>query len=60
MISEKKIRINVSITKELNDRLDDIVEGTKGAFPMTKSQVMEIATWYFIRHSMEQTRKENK
>ena len=58
MIGKDKVKLQVSITKELDDALSDIVKESKSrGMPVTKSQLVEVALRNLIRQSMELTKK---
>ncbi len=52
MVSEKKTKLQISLTKELDKVLTEIIDGAKAkGESVTKSQLLEIAMWWFIQHS---------
>lgn len=58
MIGKDKVKLQVSITKELDDLLTDIVNSSKTrATPVTKSQLVEVALRNLIGQSMDQAKK---
>lgn len=59
MIGENKVKLQITVTKELDNILNQIIEGAKKVNnPLTKSQLVEVALRKFISESMQL--KENK
>lgn len=58
MISKDKIKLQITITKELDEVLNQIVEGArKTNNPLSKSQLTEVALRTFIANSIESQKK---
>ena len=54
MISENKVKLQISITKELDEVLTQIVDNAKKRNqPLSKSQLVEVALRTFINESMQ-------
>lgn len=54
MISENKVKLQITITKELDELLNQIIKGAKKVNqPLTKSQLAEVALRAFINQSLQ-------
>ena len=54
MISENKVKLQITVTKELDDLLNQIIEGARKVNnPLTKSQLAEVALRAFINNSLQ-------